>query len=65
MKNNSDRIIVVKQLGKIVKDHWLLRALNLLLQLEPTVHGNEEVISATSKLQDSQQVPDALSLIFC
>ena len=43
MTNNSDQIMLVP--GKIVKDQWLLRSLNLLLlMLQLVRHGDEELL---------------------
>ena len=64
MTNTNDQIMLVKHFGKIVKDQELLRSMDLLLQmLELAGHGDEQVISATSKLQDPQQVPEGLAAI--
>ena len=65
LTDTSDQIMLVKELGKIVKNQGLLRSLDLLLRmLEPHRHDDEEVISASSKLQDPQQVPEGLAAIF-
>ena len=65
MTNNTDHIMLVRELGKIVKALGLLLSLNLLLHvLVLAGHGGEDVISVTSKLQDPQQVPEAFAAIF-
>ena len=65
MTNNTDQIMLVRELGKIVGAQRLLLSLNLLLQvLVLGGHGDVEIISATSKLQDPQQAPEALAVFF-
>ena len=54
-----------KELEKIVKDRELLQSLDLLLQmLELAGHCDEQVISASSKLQDPQQVLVGVAVFF-
>ena len=48
-----------------MKDQGLVRLLDVLLRVyEFPRHGDDEVISATSKLQDPQQVPEGSAAIF-
>ena len=50
LTNTSHQIMLVNELVKIVKDHRLLRSLDLFLEMfELAGHGREEAISATSK----------------